>query len=130
MYYFEPGSGSGALSFTVFLKGGGWCSSVDQSFGGFDSCLSRSKGSSANYPATMGVGYEGGVTMNDDPEVDPRFSIRKVAYLRYCDGASFTGNKAEPVPTPPREVHKNGPACIFMRREAVCGRVRPRANAT
>jgi hypothetical protein len=45
--------------------------------------------------------------MNDDPEVDPRVSIRNAAYLRHCDGAS-SGNKAEPVPTPPREVHKNG----------------------
>jgi hypothetical protein len=102
VYYFRPGSGSGALSFTVFLEGGGWCSGVNQSFGGFDSCLSRSKGdlgSSANYPATMDVGYEGGVAMSDDPQVNPRFHNWNVAYLRYCDGASFTGNKAEPVPT-------------------------------
>jgi hypothetical protein len=45
------------------------------------------------------LGYEGGVTMSDDSSVNPRFYNWNAVYVKYCDGASFTGNKAEPVPT-------------------------------
>jgi len=47
----------------------------------------------------MVPGYEGGATLSADPTVNPRFYNWNVAYAHYCDGASFAGNRSQPVET-------------------------------
>lgn len=99
-YYWRPGYGSGAQSWILFFEGGGWCAGFADAVGGFDSCLSRSKGglgSSTGTAPTMELGYQGGATLSPDPTVNPRFYNWNVAYAHYCDGASFSGNRSEAV---------------------------------
>lgn len=101
-YYWRPGHGTGARSWILFLEGGGWCAGVDAAVGGFDACAARARGnlgSSKGLGPSMVPGYEGGATLSADPSVNPRFWNWNVAYAHYCDGASFAGNRSDPVPT-------------------------------
>lgn len=86
--YLRPGSGTGLLKWFIHHQGGGWCESLDL-------CLDRSRqsgatslGSSKGYPPTAPLpgGY-----LSQDPTVNPMMYNWNVAYLRYCDGGSFTG---------------------------------------
>jgi hypothetical protein len=98
VYYWRAGSGNGAKSWVLFLEGGGWCAGLGTAVGGFDSCLKRSKGglgSSHGYGPTMSLG-EGSALWSADPRVNPRFWNWNVAYAKYCDGASFSGNASLP----------------------------------
>jgi hypothetical protein len=84
-YYFRQGTGSGAKKWYIHHEGGGWCESVPD-------CYGRSKtdlGSSANYKATMDLG---GGYFSNDPAANPMMYNWNVAYLKYCDGGSFSGN--------------------------------------
>ena len=68
----------------VHLEGGGWC--YDESY-----CLARSRtslGSSHFWPAT--TSFEG--FLSDNEQVNPDFHNWSVAYVKYCDGASFAGD--------------------------------------
>jgi hypothetical protein len=84
VYYFRPGSGGGVTSYILFLEGGGWCAGYNVSVGGFDSCLSRSKGglgSSKGYGPTAGAG-EAGNLFSSDPTANPKFYNWNVAYAK------------------------------------------------
>lgn len=88
-YYFAPGSGSGANKWIIFFQGGGWCYSEDD-------CWGRSKtalGSSKFWGPTMDMG---GIT-SDDCNNNPTFCNWNRVNLNYCDGNSFSGNRAAPV---------------------------------
>ncbi len=80
---YTPGTGVGATKWIVHLEGGGWCYNEDD-------CVSRSKtslGSSKFWPenATF-AGF-----LSDNKDVNPNFYTWNVAYVKYCDGASFAG---------------------------------------
>jgi len=84
-FYFQPGTGNGTNKWYIHHQGGGWCESMDD-------CLSRSKsdlGSSKKYPATADLG--GGYFSNDCGE-NPLMCTWNKVLMRYCDGASFSGN--------------------------------------
>lgn len=86
-YYHLPGTGSGANKWYIHHQGGGWCESMDD-------CLGRSKtglGSSRGYPASasLGDGY-----FSTDPTQNPLMYNWNHVLMRYCDGASFSGNAA------------------------------------
>eukprot|EP00897_Mesotaenium_endlicherianum_P010819 jgi/Mesen1/9766/ME000007S09834 len=88
-YYFRPGSGTGKSSWIIFMQGGGWCYSLE-------SCLSRSRGSLGSSHAFMpSLAVEG--LFSSRRSVNPDFHNWNVAYLAYCDGASFAGDVATPV---------------------------------
>ena len=82
----------------VYFEGGGWCSSNEQKSGqGFNSCLDRSTstlGSSKTYPATMDMGSAN--QLSADETQNPLMYDWNKAYLKYCDGASFGGNRDKP----------------------------------
>ena len=82
-YYFRPSQGCGATKWVIHLEGGGWC--FDES-----SCYDRSMtdlGSSKNWRPSLSLyGF-----LSDDSTVNPDFYQWNVAYVKYCDGASFTG---------------------------------------
>ncbi len=66
------------------MQGGGWC--YDEVL-----CLERSKsslGSSKSWPPSMSLGG----FLSSDRSVNPDFYEWNVAYIRYCDGASFAGD--------------------------------------
>jgi len=84
-YFFLKGSGSGANKWYIHHEGGGWCESMDD-------CLSRSNtglGSSKSYPtnASLGDGY-----FSTDATQNPLMYNWNHVLMRYCDGASFSGN--------------------------------------
>jgi len=86
-YYHQPGSGSGVNKWYIHHQGGGWCESLDD-------CLSRSTtdlGSSKAYPATADLG--GGYFATDQASNPLMYNWNHV-FMRYCDGASFSGNNA------------------------------------
>eukprot|EP00037_Helgoeca_nana_P017614 m.166862 g.166862 ORF g.166862 m.166862 type:complete len:307 (-) comp24068_c0_seq1:1151-2071(-) len=104
VYYFRAGAGSGSRSYILFLEGGGWCAGIGTPVGGFDSCLARSitgLGSSLGYGPTMSGSGEAGALFSTDPTVNPRFHNWNVAYAKYCDGGSFSGNRCR-VKNPPQ----------------------------
>jgi hypothetical protein len=85
VYYLQEGSGDGANKWYIHHEGGGWCESMDD-------CLSRSQGtlgSSSTYPQTanLGDGY-----FSTDAGVNPMMHNWNHVKMRYCDGASFSGN--------------------------------------
>jgi hypothetical protein len=79
----------GSVDWLIFFQGGGWCLSVDD-------CAHRSRtiqGSSSQMKPSINMT---GI-MSSDAFANPRFAAFNVAYLQYCDGASFAGNADEPV---------------------------------
>lgn len=75
--------------FLVVLNGGGWCYDLED-------CFDRSKtslGTSTKWTSTI----EGDGISNGDLSGNP-FANFSVAYLYYCDGASFASNREDPVP--------------------------------
>jgi hypothetical protein len=92
------------------MQGGGWCAGLGTAVGGFDSCLARSKmalGSSHSYGPTMSLG-EGAAIWSADPKTNPRFFNWNIAYAKYCDGASFSGNASEPADANGTPLHFRG----------------------
>ena len=82
---FPPtGTGDGADKWIIEFEGGGWCYNETD-------CVERSKGrlgSSKSWPKT--ASYEGLLSANK--EINPDFYDWNLAFLNYCDGASFAGN--------------------------------------
>ncbi|KAL1831048.1 hypothetical protein ACET3Z_000699 [Daucus carota] len=89
-YHIDRGVGDGARHWLVFLEGGGWCDTTED-------CLNRTKylsglGSSKYMKAQNFTGV-----VADHPELNPYFYNWNRVFVRYCDGASFTGNSIDPV---------------------------------
>ncbi|KAF5204433.1 Pectin acetylesterase [Thalictrum thalictroides] len=83
-YHLHPGYGSGANSWLIQLEGGGWCNTIRN-------CVYRKttrRGSSTymekNLPFT-GI-------LSSKAEENPDFFNWNRVKLRYCDGASFSGD--------------------------------------
>jgi len=88
-YYLRRGSGKGNKNWIIYLQGGAWCETEE-------TCLHRSRmhlGSSLFFKP---LGNPGGILSNNSKE-NPEFYDWNVAYLPYCDGSSFSGNRSEPV---------------------------------
>ncbi|KAL8090091.1 hypothetical protein AgCh_039532 [Apium graveolens] len=88
-YQFDKGFGDGVNNWLIFLEGGGWCDTTED-------CLNRillnGMGSSTNmFPKNFT-----GMTSNEQ-SLNPYFYNWNRVYVRYCDGASFTGNNFDPV---------------------------------
>lgn len=82
----SPGTDSGQNKWIVYLQGGGWCRDEQN-------CLDRSKtslGSSKSWAKTFSLTGHG--FLSGDETVNPEFYNWNVAYVNYCDGASFAGN--------------------------------------
>jgi len=91
--YYRAGTGDGAHKFHVFFEGGGWCGGVDiQQSACQDSCVHRSQGnlgSSKAYPQASN--FDNGY-MSTDQNTNPLSYNWNTIYVKYCDGASFSGN--------------------------------------
>lgn len=83
-YHIHRGYGSGANSWLIQLEGGGWCNTVR-------SCVYRKttrRGSSKFMEKQLA--FTG--ILSNKPEENPDFFNWNRVKVRYCDGASFTGD--------------------------------------
>ena len=99
-YYFSRGVGPDANKWIVHLEGGGWC--YDET-----DCYGRSKthlGSSSQFDPT--ANFSG--FLDNDPKANPKFANWTLAFVKYCDGASFSGNKGEPITVEGKSLYFRG----------------------
>nr|CAD1821876.1 unnamed protein product [Ananas comosus var. bracteatus] len=82
-YHLHPGFGSGTNNWLVDLEGGGWCNNIR-------SCVYRktSRHGSSNYMEKQ-IAFIG--ILSNKPEENPDFYNWNRVRIRYCDGASFSG---------------------------------------
>jgi hypothetical protein len=83
-YYFRQGTGNGANKWIIHSEGGAWCYNESD-------CVERSKtvlGTSKFWDKT--ASFEGLVSASR--QTNPDFYNWNLAYLKYCDGASYSGN--------------------------------------
>lgn len=86
-YHWHRGYGSGANSWLIQLEGGGWCNNIR-------TCVYRKKtrrGSSMYMEKK--IPFSG--ILSDKAEENPDFFNWNRVKLRYCDGASFTGDSED-----------------------------------
>ncbi|KAK4252613.1 hypothetical protein QN277_014362 [Acacia crassicarpa] len=86
-YHFDKGTGSGINNWFVHVEGGGWCNNVT-------TCLARKStrlGSSKEMAKQ--VAFSG--LLSDKENLNPDFYNWNRIKVRYCDGASFTGDVEE-----------------------------------
>ncbi|AES82306.1 pectinacetylesterase family protein [Medicago truncatula] len=83
-YHFHPGSGSGANSWLIQLEGGGWCNTIR-------SCVFRktTRRGSSKYMEKQ-LPFTG--ILSNKAEQNPDFFNWNRVKVRYCDGASFSGD--------------------------------------
>ncbi|CAI5973799.1 unnamed protein product [Closterium sp. NIES-64] len=90
-FHFQAGSGEGADKWVIFLEGGAWCDSVND-------CYNRSLtklGSSNHMQPYSFIGI-----LSPNPAINPEFFSWNRVVVRYCDGASFSGNKSYRIKVP------------------------------
>ncbi|TKY61638.1 Pectin acetylesterase 3 [Spatholobus suberectus] len=83
-YHFHPGFGSGANSWLIQLEGGGWCNTIR-------SCVFRktTRRGSSKYMEKQ-LPFTG--ILSNKAEENPDFFNWNRVKVRYCDGASFSGD--------------------------------------
>lgn len=88
-YHIHRGYGSGANSWLIQLEGGGWCNSIR-------SCVYRktTRRGSSHYMEKQ-LPFTG--ILSDKPQDNPDFFNWNRVKLRYCDGASFSGDSLNKV---------------------------------
>ena len=89
-YYLRPGKDLGTKRWLIHFNGGAWC--FDES-----SCLERSRGSLGSTkhlppapPVIQGIN-------SPNEQINPDFYDWNLVWVVYCDGASFTGDREDPV---------------------------------
>jgi hypothetical protein len=113
-YYFRKGLNEGATKWIFYLEGGGWC--YDEGL-----CVERSNtslGSSKFWGKTASFGG----LLSSHPQTNPNFYNWNLAYLKYCDGASFAGNVSSPVTYNGTTVYFRGLRILMAIFEDVLGR--------
>eukprot|EP00051_Salpingoeca_urceolata_P032722 m.17053 g.17053 ORF g.17053 m.17053 type:complete len:403 (+) comp5379_c0_seq1:64-1272(+) len=104
-YHFR--GGSEAKKWMFHLQGGGWCTSLED-------CYKRSKtdlGSSKNFAKDGFINYYDGGDhglFSNNCTVNSLFCNWTMAYVRYCDGASFSGDVGAPVATSDGDIFFRG----------------------
>ncbi|XP_034594420.1 pectin acetylesterase 5 isoform X2 [Setaria viridis] len=84
-YHLQRGSGSGSQSWIVFLQGGAWCSSNTT-----ETCSGRKMTAYGSSKFMEPITFDG--VFNDQQPQNPDFYNWNKVFVRYCDGASFSGN--------------------------------------
>lgn len=91
--YYRNGTGDGINKFHVYFEGGGWCGGINNQLSPCqDTCVHRAGtnlGSSKAYPNA--ADYDNGY-MSTSQETNPLSYNWNTIYVKYCDGASFSGN--------------------------------------
>ncbi|CAJ2630009.1 unnamed protein product [Trifolium pratense] len=84
-YHLDRGYGAGQNNWLLQFEGGGWCNDLT-------SCLERAqtRRGSSHYMSKLAT-FNG--ILSNNATLNPDFYNWNRVKLRYCDGASFTGNK-------------------------------------
>ncbi|XP_066311572.1 pectin acetylesterase 5-like [Miscanthus floridulus] len=85
-YHFQRGFGSGSRSWIVYLQGGAWCSSDNTT----ETCSERKMTSYGSSKLMEAMTFDG-IFSNQQPQNPDFYNWNKV-FVRYCDGASFSGD--------------------------------------
>jgi hypothetical protein len=103
VYYASELSASSHPGLVLYFQAGGWCDPQPQMHPPFhfELCSQRAfrdMGSSKldgdeHWPLLSSYS----LLLSQDPLVNPKFHSWQKVFVRYCDGASFSGNVAEPV---------------------------------
>ena len=108
--YYSQNATADRTKWVLYFKGGGWC--YDE-----DSCASRAYtelGSAAFFPETFSFG---GI-MDPDADANPTFHDFNRVVLWYCDGASFSGDRTEPLSWPDPK-HAGSNMTLYFRGKRV-----------
>ncbi|XP_071730471.1 pectin acetylesterase 8-like [Rutidosis leptorrhynchoides] len=87
-YQIDKGFGDGVNNWLVHIQGGGWCHSIEDCV--YRKTMDNGLGSSKLMPEL----YFGGILSNQQDQ-NPSFYNWNRVIMRYCDGASFTGDVEE-----------------------------------
>ncbi|GMH09626.1 hypothetical protein Nepgr_011467 [Nepenthes gracilis] len=83
-YHLDRGFGTGINSWLVHMEGGGWCNNIT-------SCLSRKNNSlGSSFKMVKQLAFSG--ILGNNRSFNPDFYNWNRVKIRYCDGASFTGD--------------------------------------
>jgi len=100
-YYFHPASKSeDSDKWVIYIQGGGWCYKDE-------ACLARAEtrlGSSKKMEHTLNMK---GILSESQAE-NPEFYSWNHVVFAYCDGASFTGMRSEPVTVKGKQIYYRG----------------------
>ena len=105
LYYHRKGTGSGANKWFIHQQGGGWCYNLD-------SCVSRSKGSLGSTKADKNTSSLNSGYTSMDPAQNPLMYNWNSVEIRYCDGASVSGDKPTPTVHANTTLHFRGRAIL------------------
>jgi hypothetical protein len=105
LYYHRKGWGTGANKWFLHQQGGGWCYDLE-------SCVSRSKGSLGSTKADKPTSSLNGGYFSTDNVSNPLMWNWNAVELRYCDGASVSGDKATPTVVGSTTLHFRGRAIL------------------
>ncbi|KAF8724627.1 hypothetical protein HU200_020898 [Digitaria exilis] len=100
-YHLQTGTGAGSRSWVIHLQGGGWCDTVR-------SCSDRTMTylGSSKFMQKL-VNFSG--FLSNDPVLNPDFYSWNRVLVRYCDGASFSGDSQ----------HEDGNGTLFFRGQRI-----------
>ncbi|KAI3694715.1 hypothetical protein L1987_77684 [Smallanthus sonchifolius] len=87
-YQLDRGFGDGVNNWLVHIQGGGWCHTIENCV--VRKTLSYGFGSSELMPELNFTGL-----LSNQQDQNPNFYNWNRVYMRYCDGASFTGDVEE-----------------------------------
>jgi len=105
LYYHRKGTGSGANKWFLHQQGGGWCYDLN-------SCVSRSKGSLGSTKADPNTSSLCSGYFSLDIYQNPLMYNWNAVELRYCDGASVSGDKDTPTVVENTTLHFRGRAIL------------------
>jgi hypothetical protein len=105
LYYHRKGTGSGANKWFLHQQGGGWCYTEED-------CVGRSKGALGSTKADKPTSSLDGGYFSMDPKENPLMYNWNAVELRYCDGASLSGDKQAPSNVSGTMLHYRGRAIL------------------
>merc|ERR1712137_966759 len=101
----RKGTGSGANKWFLHQQGGGWCYTQEQ-------CVSRSKGALGPTKADKSTSSLNNGYFSMDPNQNPLMYNWNAVELRYCDGASLSGDRETPANVSGTILHYRGRAIL------------------
>lgn len=105
LYYHRKGTGDGANKWYLHQEGGGWCYNLA-------GCKVRSRGPLGSTKADKPTSSLDGGYYSMDPKENPLMYNWNAVQLRYCDGASLSGDKDTPTIVKGTPLHFRGRAIL------------------
>ncbi|XBI23086.1 hypothetical protein VPH35_064023 [Triticum aestivum] len=84
-YHLQRGSGDGSNRWLIHLEGGGWCSTIKD-------CSNRRMYALGSSNFMKPMRFAGAGILGSDQLQNPDFYNWNKVFVRYCDGASFSGD--------------------------------------